>query len=162
MCIYVHASVTHKFHVHVHSAHDISVYCLIVIGVEMIMTFNNGSLGSCIDEERSEVRKVMRFACSVSHRIFERIWHLLVILKGMPVWESFTLLIHSSTCLIDMVSDMDIIHQWLSWIVHDCVVIEWHYCAVVDRPILLPLLMISNQARLPAELKHISKRRKRN
>ena len=40
-------------------------------------TFNNGSLGSCIDEERSEVRKVMRFACSVSHRIFERIWHLL-------------------------------------------------------------------------------------
>ena len=25
-------------------------------------TFNNGSLGSCNDEERSEMRKVMRFA----------------------------------------------------------------------------------------------------
>ena len=39
------------------------------------MTFNNGSLGSRIDEERSEVRNVMRFAASVSHRVFERTWH---------------------------------------------------------------------------------------
>lgn len=35
-------------------------------------TFNNGSLGSGNDEERSETRKVMRIAESVSHRIFER------------------------------------------------------------------------------------------
>ena len=39
------------------------------------MTFNNGSLGSRIDEERSEVRNVMRFAASVSHLVFERTWH---------------------------------------------------------------------------------------
>ena len=39
-------------------------------------TFNNGSLGSCNDEERSEMRNVMRFAASVSHRVFERTWHL--------------------------------------------------------------------------------------
>lgn len=35
-------------------------------------TFNNGSLGSRIDEERSELRYVMRIAASVKHRIFER------------------------------------------------------------------------------------------
>ena len=39
-------------------------------------TFNNGSLGSCNDEERSEMRNVMRFAASVSHRVFERTWRL--------------------------------------------------------------------------------------
>lgn len=42
-------------------------------------TFNNGSLGSRIDEERSELRYVMRIAASVKHRIFERTlcapWH---------------------------------------------------------------------------------------
>ena len=65
-------------------AHDISANRLIV-ALQIIQTFNNGSLGSCIDEERSEVRKVMRFACSVSHRIFERIWHLPALLEGMPV-----------------------------------------------------------------------------
>lgn len=37
-----------------------------------IKTFNNGSLGSRIDEERSELRYVMRIAASVKHRIFER------------------------------------------------------------------------------------------
>ncbi len=64
-----------------HSAHDISANHLIISLQIIQITFNNGSLGSCIDEERSEVRKVMRFACSVSHRIFERIWHLLVFTK---------------------------------------------------------------------------------
>ena len=41
-------------------------------------TFNNGSLGSGNDEERSETRKVMRIAESVSHRIFERTLRLSV------------------------------------------------------------------------------------
>lgn len=39
---------------------------------ETFKTFNNGSLGSRIDEERSELRYVMRIAASVKHRIFER------------------------------------------------------------------------------------------
>jgi hypothetical protein len=38
-------------------------------------TFNNGSLGSCIDEERSQVRNVVQTACSASHLVFERKWH---------------------------------------------------------------------------------------
>ena len=75
---------SHTSRVHVRSARDISARRLIVVA-NVTMTFNNGSLGSCIDEERSEVRNVMRFACSVSHRIFECTWHLLVTLKGMPV-----------------------------------------------------------------------------
>ena len=48
-------------------------------------TFNNGSLGSCNDEERSEMRNVMRFARPVSHRVFERTWHPLGLPAGIPV-----------------------------------------------------------------------------
>ena len=40
-------------------------------------TFSNGCLGSHIDEERSEMRYVMRIAKSVSHQNFERILHFL-------------------------------------------------------------------------------------
>jgi hypothetical protein len=36
------------------------------------MTFNDGCLGSRNDEERSEMRYVMRIADSVNHQIFER------------------------------------------------------------------------------------------
>jgi hypothetical protein len=38
-------------------------------------TFSNGCLGSHIDEERSEMRYVMRIAKPVSHQNFERILH---------------------------------------------------------------------------------------
>ena len=45
--------------------------------IKITKTFNNGSLGSCNDEERSEMRNVMRFAASVSHRVFiTQMWHL--------------------------------------------------------------------------------------
>ena len=58
-------------------------------------TFNNGSLGSCNDEERSEMRNVMRFAASVSHRVFERTWHLEMIQvylfeQNTKIYLSFT------------------------------------------------------------------------
>ena len=36
------------------------------------MTFSDGCLGSRNDEERSEMRYVMRIAESVNHQIFER------------------------------------------------------------------------------------------
>ena len=39
-------------------------------------TDDNGYLGSCIDEERSKVRKAMWIAQHVNHQIFERIWRL--------------------------------------------------------------------------------------
>ena len=39
----------------------------------MSNTFSNGCLGSHTDEERSEMRYVMRIAKSVSHQNFERI-----------------------------------------------------------------------------------------
>ena len=44
---------------------------------KMKNTFSNGCLGSHIDEERSEMRYVMRIAKSVSHQNFERILHFL-------------------------------------------------------------------------------------
>ena len=37
-----------------------------------LTTFNGGSLGSCIDEERSQLRYVMWIAEPTNHRIFER------------------------------------------------------------------------------------------
>ncbi len=40
-------------------------------------TFSNGYLGSCDDEERSEMRYVMRIAEQVNHQIFERTWRFL-------------------------------------------------------------------------------------
>ena len=42
----------------------------------MKSTDDNGYLGSCIDEERSKVRKAMWIAQHVNHQIFERIWRL--------------------------------------------------------------------------------------
>ena len=42
-----------------------------------IITFSNGYLGSYDDEERSEMRYVMRIAEFVNHQIFERTWRLL-------------------------------------------------------------------------------------
>ena len=38
------------------------------------ITFSNGYLGSYDDEERSEMRYVMRIAEFVNHQIFERTW----------------------------------------------------------------------------------------
>ena len=40
----------------------------------MKTTFSNGYLGSCDDEERSEMRYVMRNAELASHQVFERTW----------------------------------------------------------------------------------------
>ena len=39
--------------------------------------FNDGYLGSHIDEERSEMRYAMRIAETASHQIFERKWRQL-------------------------------------------------------------------------------------
>ena len=43
------------------------------------MTFNDGCLGSRNDEERSEMRYVMRIAEFENHSIFERTLHFRVI-----------------------------------------------------------------------------------
>ena len=40
----------------------------------MKTTFSNGYLGSCDDEERSEMRYVMRIAELANHQVFERTW----------------------------------------------------------------------------------------
>ena len=48
--------------------------CCIVIDT----TFSDGCLGSRNDEERSEMRYVMRIAESVNHQIFERTLHFQV------------------------------------------------------------------------------------
>ena len=48
-------------------------------------TLSSGYLGSRNDEERSEMRYVMRIAYSVSHQIFERILRFRVTPGSMPL-----------------------------------------------------------------------------
>jgi hypothetical protein len=48
-------------------------------------TLSNGYLGSRNDEERSEMRYVMRIAVSVNHQIFERNLRLWDIPASMPL-----------------------------------------------------------------------------
>ncbi len=52
------------------------------------ITFSNGCLGSRNDEERSEMRYVMRIALSASHQNFERILHFL---RGVCLLECLCL-----------------------------------------------------------------------
>lgn len=48
-------------------------------------TVDNGSLGSRVDEERSELRKLVRFASIVNHRVLERNLHRVGLPHGLPV-----------------------------------------------------------------------------
>jgi hypothetical protein len=70
---------SHVSTLHVLNAESISSLFLFLYGKEQegnklkqMTTFNGGSLGSCIDEERSKLRYVMWIAELVNHRIFER------------------------------------------------------------------------------------------
>ena len=63
------------------------------------MTFNDGCLGSRNDEERSEMRYVMRIADLVNHQIFERILHFRLRL-GVFLFEClFSLLNQFDLCV---------------------------------------------------------------
>ena len=110
------------------------------------MTFNNGSLGSRIDEERSEVRNVMRFAASVSHLVFERTWHR--VMSSVYPFERFGMMdgwVGGYWPEKSMGRVVDTMH------LHN------------SHPTNLPQIQHGLRgAGLPAELKHISKRRKRN
>lgn len=80
-----------------------------------IHSFNGGSLGSCIDEERSKVRKAMWIAQHVNHQIFERIWRLgscfqaclfesrFHKLQSNYLFSFFLIFIHSLLWLIDLI-----------------------------------------------------------
>ena len=57
----------------------------------ILTTFDNGSLGSRNDEERSEMRYVMWIAELVNHRIFERILRFMVFRKACLFENHFNL-----------------------------------------------------------------------
>lgn len=57
-------------------SNDLTFVYIITCQENQCTTHNNGHLGSRIDEERSELRYVMRIASSVNHQIFERKWRL--------------------------------------------------------------------------------------
>ena len=58
------------------------MYILFVYITPRNKTRNGGCLGSCNDEERSEMRNVMRIAELVNHQIFERKLRSWVILRA--------------------------------------------------------------------------------
>ena len=60
------------FPIHLGNATNfITIQCHFIF-TKKIMTFSDGCLGSRNDEERSEMRYVMRIAESVNHQNFER------------------------------------------------------------------------------------------
>ena len=61
------------------------LYNSLTIKIKLITTFDNGSLGSRNDEERSEMRYVMWIAFRESSNL----WTHIALLWSMPVWESF-------------------------------------------------------------------------
>ena len=56
--------------------------CVMLFTKNILTTFSNGCLGSRNDEERSEMRYVMRIAEYVNHQIFERKLRFRVLLEA--------------------------------------------------------------------------------
>ena len=130
-------------------------------------TFNNGSLGSGIDEERSEMRKVMWIAeFSESSNLWTHIAPS-GIPEGMPVWVSLTSPFMDVEVCIAMLPRITrvqplAVDNVLGFTTRCLTVIlcgtesrlafhAWHF-----------QLLTSDQVGIRAELKHINKRRKRN
>ena len=125
-------------------------------------TLNNGYLGSRNDEERSEMRYVMRIADLVNHQIFERILHFRV-RTGVFLFE----------CLFSLLAFVyAVCGLFFSFF------FERKSCLKNKRPVFLGKIspkkhsifvkgsdfsnQTSNQERGPPEFKHIIKGRKRN
>lgn len=71
-----------------------------------INTFSNGCLGSHNDEERSEMRYVLRIAASASHQNFERTLHFL---RGVCLLEC--LFIPTTSCSLHSEGAVSAVHQ---------------------------------------------------
>ena len=144
-------------------------------------TFNNGSLGSRIDEERSELRYVMWIA---EFSESSNLWTHLApfgIPKGMPVWVSLnsqlrkfihlklgcwrTLQAQSVSAPLKCISrtctfGSGLIMLSMPLLKGNLFSFQWSIMDCLLGGIIFDLT--SNQVGLPAELKHINKRRKRN
>jgi hypothetical protein len=150
------------------------------------ITFNNGSLGSRIDEERSEMRYVVWIAevCESSN-----LWTQIALFgipRSMPVWGSLNK--HRFYCFFKVIlSDLSRLFIYLfnksglkliffgmieAYFMINFLVKETHTYHHSYDVIRLTIgfssfvydifqILTSNQVRTPAELKHINKRRKR-
>lgn len=138
-------------------------------------TFSNGCLGSHTDEERSEMRYVMRIAKSVSHQNFERILHFL---RGVCLLECLFIptIPHSlkpERCWMPPTAFLESACRWKHNLITDPIQcnaertrddiitrLESNTLSWVDHRLFS--IRTSNQSRIPAEFKHITRRRKRN
>ena len=144
--------------------------------------FNGGSLGSCIDEERSEMRYVMWIA---DLRESSNLWTQIAVPANCRnhAWLSVT---KQSPILVESmrVTAASLSGPFEYRLVHGCLIVRSKpWCGALPLqainfikwfvPSIWPWLsyhlhatnfwcLTSTQARLPAELKHINKRRKRN
>ena len=111
-------------------------------------TDDNGYLGSCIDEERSKVRKAMWIAQHVNHQIFERIWRLGSCFQAC-LFESrfhncklFLLFIHSFTFVIDWLiwkSELFVVcFIWFHWLIDWLIEIQMRW---IERVIFVCLFV---------------------
>ena len=158
--------------------HTIKWNCMLL---KINTTFNNGSLGSRIDEERSELRYVMWIAeFSESSNLWTHIAPS-SILEGMPVWVSLIYqpnwdvilclvlgwwrLLESTSAPFKCIS-RTLYQLWFDNNLSEPLMISNSLasnCLIWDCPTFGHYFdLTSNQVGLPAELKHINKRRKRN
>lgn len=134
---------------------NLNILSFFVIIYLIVKTFNNGSLGSRIDEERSEMRYVIWIA---DIRESSNLWTHIApsgIPEGMPVWASFL----PQTLGFG-------VEQYAIRFVWNIVMYRRKRLRSNQKRFLWVLMLFqhltSNQVGLPAELKHINKRRKRN
>jgi hypothetical protein len=126
-------------------------------------TFNNGSLGSGIDEERSEMRYVMWIAeFSESSNLWTHIAPF-GIPKGMPVRASLSTIKLCLALIVTPPSEgRDL--NWSAVVCEPLALVKTHRYSITGRKPPKPNTsrLTSDQVGIPAELKHINKRRKRN
>ena len=133
---------------------------------ELFTTSNGGPLGSCIDEERSKLRYLVWIAefsessslwTQMVLLVFREHVCLSVCFCVYPMWGTFWGRCwrreswHPFKCCIH--------ERWYAVHVNRCCGPSWCGCSFWARCL---TLWTSDQARSPAEFKHINKRRKRN
>ena len=129
------------------------------------ITFSDGCLGSRNDEERSEMRYVMRIAESVNHQIFERTLHFFF--EEVLLFECLFSHLIELHCLMDfwsfqMYVNMLTINDWNEFFHVFFGQHSFFQNCVKKSVTILFTNQTSNQERRPPEFKHIIKGRKRN
>ena len=143
-------------------------------------TLSGGSLGSCVDEERSQLRELMWIAGHIEYQYLERIWRLGVTPRATPVSGSVGELrrrappapwtLEAAAAAVRCARAAPSSRMQVALRARSCARGRWLAARLATPPCRgrralnrsLDHPSTWDQTRLPAEFKHITKRRKRN